>query len=75
MHRDDAVDGFVWCTPLYFARQTGWSIVTVKLALTNRQRLGGQSIQGAELNCEPGLLGAVKRWRIPVSEIERLRRK
>jgi len=64
-----------WCTPLYFSRQTGWAYETVKACLTGRRQLAGQLIEGAEFGQEEGLLGAVGRWRIPVAEISRLRRR
>ena len=63
-----------WCTPLYFSLQTGWSYEMVRGALTGRWLLGGELIQGAEFGQEPGLMGARARWRIPVSEIVRLKR-
>ena len=63
-----------WCTPLYFACQTGWSYELVRLALTGKRLLAGKQIEGAEFGQEPGLLGAVGRWRIPVSEVHRLKR-
>lgn len=58
-----------WCTPLYFARQTGWSLEAVKLTLSGRKKLGGKTIDGAEFQPEQDLDGGRPRWRIPTRQI------
>jgi len=64
-----------WCTPLYFALQTGWALETVKATLQGRRLLAGNPISGAEFGQEADLAGAVGRWRIPFEEISKHCRK